>query len=395
MKRILTLSLAALLVCLFFFGCNRDTAQVDQPTVLDPTASTANPWDILADDNETTTESAEQTDPTGGITTSGATGTKLVTTTAKATTKTTKATTTAKATTKTTKATTTAKATTKTTKATTTAKATTKTTKATTTAKATTATTKATTTTAKATTTTQSGSFGIAGKDAALQAFNSAVGKAVSGRAGFAKRHMVTYQGWKYDPGLLSGLNISLVNDVSNYLSGQLNSVLNNGVRTASNQKGSASGLIKNSTLAMGDLRDVTYAKSGGDWTVTLLVKGGETRRQKGSTGYTGTAPIAKGPLNHAISDGTVYDHMTADRIFNLIKNQLRLLQADPIDISESTANTKIVAVLGSSGQLKSMTVTYDQTINIRAIKFLTGNTTFRDNTGSSSVTITYDSFLY
>ena len=367
-RRLFLVLLAVLALCLAASGCNRDAKPVDQPTVLDPTTTIISPWDILEEDDATTTEIVvEQTDPIGGTatamtaaSTASTTMTKLVTTTTAKKTSTTSRTTT------------------------TTAKTTTTTAKA------------ATASTTKSTTTTQTpGSLSIASKDAALQAFNSAVGKAVSGRAGFSKSHMITYQGWKYDPGLFNDLNIPLVGDAASYISGMLNTALNNGVRTASNQKGSASGLISNSTLAMADMRDVTYAKSGSDWTVTLFVKSGETRRQKSNANHTGTAPLAKSLLNQAINDGTVYDHMDAGRIFNLIRDRLSLIQADPLDVSESTTNTKIVAVLNAGGQLKSCAVTYDQTINIRAIKFLAGTQTFRDNTGSSSVTIKYDAFLY
>jgi len=363
-KRMLLVLLAALLICLPSFGCSRDAKPVNQMTEdTSTTETTINPWDDLPGfgDEETgvveQTDPIEETDPARDDTTTTATAAKTTTTAKAATTRTNTPATTTRTTTRTT-------------------------------------TTTRTATTAKAPTT-ASGSFNIASRDAALAAFNSGVAKVVNGRAGFAKSHLITRQGWNYDAALTNGLNIPLVGDAASYISGQLGSALGNGIRTASNQKGSASLLIKNSNFTMTDMRDVTYARSGNEWTVTLLVKGGETRRKKPNTGYTGTAPIAKGPLNHALGDGSVYDHMTADRIFSLIKDRLGLIQADPIDVSEATSNTKIVARLNTNGELKSFTVTYDQTINIREIRFLAGTTPFRNNTSSSAVTITFDAFLY
>ena len=369
MKRITALLLAIFTICLTAYGCNRSNAAGDDTTTT--TESTTNPWDILdgTKASEETTAEIEQTDATDAASTEDA---SVDVASADATTKTTKTTTAPpKSTAGTNKTTTTAK------KTTTTAKTTTK----------------ATTTAAKTTTAAAGSNINPDSKDAALAAFNSAVSKAVSGKSGFGKRHSITYTGWNFDDSLLDGLNIPGFSNPVSYISDALNSALNNGVRTASNQKGNASQLIKNSTFTMSDMRDVAYSGSrGGDWTITLYVKDGETRKTNQAS-MTGSAPITKGPLNLATSGGTIHDHMNANRISTLIKGQLSLLSADPIDVSERTTGAKLVVKLDAKGRLKSITATYNQAINIREIKLLSRS--FKDITGSSAVTVIYDSFVH
>ena len=262
-----------------------------------------------------------------------------------------------------------------------------------------TSTTTTTTTTTKGATQSYANGINISSKDEALSRFNAAVKRAIDGKAGFAKSHMITYKDWAFDEGLLDGLPdmIKMFNPTA-YLSDALNTALGKGVRSATVHKGDSTNLIRNSQFTMGDLKDVTYAgKQGGEWTVTVLVKDGQTRQEKRllSSGISGNSPIDKGPLHMATGDGNLYDHMSADRVFSLVKSSLSFINADPIDISESTSQVKFVARIDGEGKLISLQATYNQTINLKEIRILNGMDSYKDNTGSSSVTVTYDEFVY
>ena len=268
----------------------------------------------------------------------------------------------------------------------------------------TTTTTRATNTTT-ATTTTRGGAtqyfpngIGISSKEDALSKFNAAVKRALDSRAGFAKRHMITYKDWVFDQSLLEGLPGAGLIDPSSYISGPLNTALGKGVRSATCHKGDGTSLLRNSQFSMGDLKDVTYAGSQGkEWTVTVLVKDGQTRQEKRlfGSGISGNSPIDRGPLHMATGDGSLYDHMSADRVFSLVKSGLSFINADPIDISESTSQVKFVAKIDGEGKLVYLQATYNQTINLKEIRILNGLDSYRDNTGSSTVTVTFDEFVY
>ena len=262
----------------------------------------------------------------------------------------------------------------------------------------------AATTTKISTTTTGSTKYyangiSIASKDAALSAFNAAVKKVIDSKAGFMKRHLITYKDWAFDQALLDGIpSFGGLFDPASYISGPLNKALGNGTHSATGHKGDSNSLIKNSSFSMGDLKDVTYSgKAGGEWTVTLLVNDGSTRQEKRlfGSGISGNSPIDKGPLNQATGDGGIYDHMSADKVFSLVKSSLSFINADPIDISESTSQVKFTARLDGEGKLVELKATYNQTINLKEIKILNGMDTYKDNTGSSTVTVTYDTFVY
>jgi hypothetical protein len=270
----------------------------------------------------------------------------------------------------------------------------------------TTATTRSTTNTTRTTTTVSTSSkhfsspISIGSKEAALSAFNSAVKKVIDSRAGFNKSHMITYKDWVYDPALLEGLGIPGLGawgDPSTYLTGALNTALNRGVHSATAHKGDANQLIKNPTWTMADLKDVTYSgKQGGDWTITVTVKDGFTRQEKRlfGNGTSGDSPIDRGPLYMATGDANLYDHMRADQVFTLLKN-ITALNVDPIDISETTSQVKFVAVLDGGGSFVSLSASYNQQLNLAEIKMLNGMQSYKNNVGSSSVTVTYDVFDY
>ncbi|MDR0344450.1 MAG: hypothetical protein LBI49_15320 [Nocardiopsaceae bacterium] len=63
------------------------------------------------------------------------------------------------------------------------------------------------------------------------------------------------------------------------------------------------------------------------------------------------------------------------------------------IDLGIATAHT--VRVLDGEGNLVSLTATYNQQINLAEIRILNGVTSYKDNVGSGSVKITYDTFDY
>jgi hypothetical protein len=246
--------------------------------------------------------------------------------------------------------------------------------------------------TTTATTKRAGSAISINSKEEALGAFNSAVQKVTGGKAGFAKSHLVTSRDWDFDQALGNAPAIPGIGEIDP--SRILNDALNKGPTTATAQKGSGNSLIRGSSLAMGDMKDVTYTGSAGaTWTITMTVKDGETRRKKGG-GLTGSAPVDRGPLSLA-TGGSLSDHMDADKIFALVKDSFSIVGVEPIDISESTTQAKFVASLDAEGRLTELRVTFNQTINLRDIAVLGGLQSFKDGTGSSAVTITYDGFVY
>jgi len=262
-----------------------------------------------------------------------------------------------------------------------------------------TTTTRSSTTTTTTTTAQQNGgnALNISSQEQALSAFNSAVQKATGGKAGFAKRHMITAQGWVFDPEFLGVIpNLGGLIDPASTLTTALDAALGKGMRTATATKGSANALLENSAFVMSDLNSAAWSASGGVTTVTLNVKDGQTRQEKrlfGNNRSTGTSPIDKGPLG--LLAANLYDHMDADKIFGLIKSAFSFLNVEPIDIQENTSQVKFVAKIDSQGRLTELTATYNQTINLRDIRVLNGAQAFKDNKGSSTVTVTYDSFVY
>ena len=256
------------------------------------------------------------------------------------------------------------------------------------------------TTTARPTTGNYANPITITSKDGALAAVNSAVQKVISNKVGFGKSHMITYKDWSYDPALLEGIpTVGLGNifDPETWMNTALNGALSKGVRSATQHKGESTVLIKNPTWTMADLKDVTYSgMTNGNWTITITVKDGSTRQEKRlfGSGTSGDSPIDRGPLHMATGDGGIYDHMRADYIFSMVK-KITVINADPIDISETTTQVKFVAVLDGGGNFVSLTATYNQQINLAEIKILNGVQSYKDNVGSGSVTVTYDEFDY
>jgi hypothetical protein len=232
--------------------------------------------------------------------------------------------------------------------------------------------------------------------NAALAAFQAAIDNVLKTRAGFNKTHKIYYNNWTYDGDLTDSLNILPFIDSKAYMTDALNTALSNGLRTSAQQKGKSTQLLKESRFTMADLQSVTESSANGARTITLLVKDGETRQQKKQfgSGATGNSPIDKGPLYHsAIEEIEVYDHLNAEQIFAIVKDNLGAVSADPIDVTESTSRVKFVAKLDSTGALQSLQVTYHQLINLKEINILM--TSYKDNKGSSAVTIEFNQFKY
>jgi hypothetical protein len=262
--------------------------------------------------------------------------------------------------------------------------------------------TKATTTTTKKSTTTTTtkhydNPISINSQAEALSVFNKAVKTVVDQKAGFSKSHTLSYKDWNLDPGLTEGLpSIPLIGDVTAYFESMLSSALNQGVNSATAHKGDTTQLIRASTWGTGDMKSVNYSPNGSDWVITLEVKDGSTRQQKKllSSGISGNSPIDSGPLHMATGDYAIYDHMRADRIFSLIKDQMSIFSVDPIDISESTSQIKFVANIDGEGKLTRLTASFNQTVTLAEISILIGNT-YKNSTGSASVKVTFSDFVY
>jgi hypothetical protein len=240
----------------------------------------------------------------------------------------------------------------------------------------------------------------IQSAEAALLAFNNATKTAVNGKAGFSKSHVVTYKDWELDPTITPVLTFPIIGDQTKVFTDQLNKALNSGTNTAVAYKGDPQGILKASGFTMADLKSdgVTYSRNGSDWIVTLNVNNGNTRQEKRllSKPVTGVSPIDNGPLALATGDGGLYDHMRADNIFSLMTNNALLgtFNIEPIDIQESTSQVKFVANLDGEGKLLTLTVTYNQTVNLADIHVMDG-TSYKNNVGSASVKVVFKDFVY
>ncbi|MDR1927850.1 MAG: hypothetical protein LBQ33_04335 [Oscillospiraceae bacterium] len=255
-----------------------------------------------------------------------------------------------------------------------------------------------TTTTKKATTKYFANPIAINSQEEALRAFNAAIQRVLDQKPGFSKSHAIGWDSWQFDQDMLVIPSIPLVGEVTQVMSAALSAALSEGTQTAAVQKGDSHQLLQKSGFTMDHMKSVNYSHDGSDWTVTLNVMDGSTRQQKRylSSGISGNSPIDKGPL--ALATGAkIYDHMTADRVFALVKESLSILSADPLDVTESSSAIRFVAKIDGGGSLQSLTVTYNEAINIAEIAILKGGAgnTFQDIKGSGKVKIVFRDFVY
>jgi len=257
----------------------------------------------------------------------------------------------------------------------------------------------------------------ISGNAQALERFNSTVGRVVSQRAGFNKSHGVAYSGFRFDPtmtdpttwGIPPAIASFITGDPTQLLTQAIQSTIQDGAQTAQQQRGTPSVMIKNSTLRMEDLASVSYRQlANGNWEITLNVRNGTTHQTRprllAGSGFTGSAPIQRGPINQATdfsAGAIVYDHMSADRAFAFVASTFTLdlggpfslPAAQPVEIRESTTNARFVMLLDRNGNIISLQCTYDQLMEVLEIQFL--GSTFRDNRFSTRVTINYTNFVF
>ena len=257
----------------------------------------------------------------------------------------------------------------------------------------------------------------IANDAQALQRFNDTVARVVNQRAGFNKSHGVAYSGFHFDPsmsdpanwGIPPALAAFITGDPTQMLTQAIQSTMQDGAQTAQQARGTPSVMIQNSTLRMDDLRSVSFTQAGnGNWTITLNVNNGTTHQTRprllAGSGFTGSAPMQRGPIRQATDFGTgaiVYDHMCANRAFAFISSTFTLdlgglvplPAAQPVEIRESTTNGQYVMVLDRNGNIISLQATYNQLMEVLEIQFL--GSTFRDNRFSTRVTVTYTNFVF
>jgi|GEM_PF-2000649 len=251
----------------------------------------------------------------------------------------------------------------------------------------------------------------------ALERFNSTVGRIMSQQAGFNKSHGVAYSGFHFDPtmtdpttwGIPPALASFITGDPTQLLTQAIQSTIQDGAQTAQQVRGSPSVMIQNSTLRMEDLRSVSFSQAGnGNWTITLNVNNGTTHQTRprllAGSGFTGSAPMQRGPIRQATDFGTgaiVYDHMCASRAFAFVASTfsldlggpLALPAAQPVEIRESTTNGQYVMVLDRNGNIISLQASYNQLMEVLEIQFL--GSTFRDNRFSTRVTVNYTNFVF
>jgi len=245
----------------------------------------------------------------------------------------------------------------------------------------------------------------------ALQAFNNAVGRVISNRAGFDKRHTVVYSGWNQDSatipdnwGAWDGIISGIWGTPDELINSGLQDLLQRGTPTARQTPGQPSNMISQSTLAAGDLRNpASFRRVGNNWEITLNVNNGNTTATS-ATSFSGSAPIQRGPLNQATDmPPVVHDHMTADRAFAFIRGMdlaavglpsipgVRL--ADPREVRESTTDTQFVMVIDNVGNMISLRCTYTQVMTIVEGAFI--GQTVRNVNFNTRVTVNFTDFRW
>lgn len=181
--------------------------------------------------------------------------------------------------------------------------------------------------------------------------YNDSVNKVVNEKAGYSKERITTII--EMNGGALMSMAEGVVKDF-----------LGEGSKTYTNNKGVAKYLLS-STLTASDVTSAVCEDTGDSYTITLNLKDGTSSATK--TAKTDTSPLAKcglltgnvaNPDYDYLSSGSIYASVTAENV-----------KVDKI-VANNT-NAKIIAVVEKeSGNLVSLTVSYDWTIEMTKVKY-------------------------
>ena len=332
-KKILAIC-SALVICLSAFtACGKKDNENDKTTTnTTTTASTVSETQAPT----TTTATTTTTTPTTTTTTTATTATPTTTTTKKKTTTTKKSTT---------------KPTTK------------KTTK------------KTTTTTKKSTTKATTKNPAKYSKAEIISAYNKAINKAVSDKAGYTKKRTTNLGTLKGAEGIMK---FSVVKDtVYNFLGV--------GTKEYSNDKGSAK-YLSQASLKDADIKSAKCESLGGDtYKITLNLADGSSSAPNGSD----SSPLKRCGIFVGSGDKSEYDYKNADNIYVGINNAD---DASVKSVSENTSNAVITAKINlKTGKISSLNVSWKWHVNLNNVKYyLTISAS-----GDADTTVSIDSFKW
>ncbi len=252
------------------------------------------------------------------------------------------------------------------------------TTKKTTTTQKATTTKKATTTTKNVTTTTKKTTTAPAKLTTAqiIGNYNAAVNKAISSKAGYSKSRNTKLN--SLDAGAFG--KMSVVKDaVSNFLGV--------GDKTFSNAKGKSE-FMSTAALKDADVKNASYTLSGGKYTYTLVLNNGSSSVD--SDNKKNSSPVDRSGILVGTGDKSAYDHKCAENLYSAINNTDG---ASVKSVNESSSNVKCVAVVNaSSGNLESLTVSFDFSVTLTDTKYVV---TIKNAGGSASTTVKYSDFKF
>ncbi len=248
--------------------------------------------------------------------------------------------------------------------------------KTTTTQKATT--TKKVTTTQKVTTTTKKTTTAPAKLTTAqiIVNYNAAVNKAISSKAGYSKSRNTKLN--SLDAGAFG--KMSVVKDA-------VSDFLGVGDKTFSNAKGKSE-FMSTAALKDADVKSASYTLSGGKYTYTLVLNNGSSSAD--SSNKKNSSPVDRSGILVGMGDKSAYDHKCAENLYSAINNTDG---ASVKSVNESSTNVKCVAVVNaSSGNLESLTVSFDFSVTLSDTKYVV---TIKNAGGTASTTVKYTDFKF
>ncbi len=210
-----------------------------------------------------------------------------------------------------------------------------------------------------------------------VAAYNNAVNSAYDAKAGFEKQRWADNETYEADVALMAFKEL-----VFQFMS---IGTANKYTETVSKGKWESNAdkhYLRRSTLSSSDVTSATCKLSGGQYTVTINVKGGNSKVT--DAGKATNAPIDKCGICVGKEDKIYYDHKTAEVIYDAIDDF-----AGSAQIEESYSNAKIVANIdATTGRIVKIVITYDANFKLEKVAASAGS-------GSLTNHITYTNFHY
>lgn len=184
--------------------------------------------------------------------------------------------------------------------------------------------------------------------------YNDAVNKAVDEKAGYQKARTTEIK--EMNGGAL--MKIQLVVDM-------VNEFLGVGTTEYTNQKGQAKYLM-NASLKNTDLSSFEVLFTENNYCVTLNLKNGSSSAT-GSSKKDTSALARSGLLTGSLADPD-YDYLSSSSVYESIMGANASVSVESVKATNS--NVKIIAVITPQGQLVSLKVSYDWTVEMTKIKY-------------------------